>query len=81
MISDSKSEHDDPAAATPLLKDISDHDPVVHEIEHHAKRHVDGVPRWLSFSIEKKDLRYKVEAIGESKVLVMHHACQSRIST
>ena len=72
----SDSEHDPAATATApgaAEKDIisSHHDPVVHEIEHHAKRHVEGVPRWLNFSIEKKDLRYKVEAIGESNILVM----------
>ena len=79
MNSESDASEHDPAATSTASgaagKDIisGHHDPVVHEIEHHAKRHIEGVvPRWLSFSIEKKDLRYKVEAIGESNILVMY---------
>lgn len=76
MKSDSEHNKDDPAATSTASgaagKDISGHDPVVQEIEDRTKYAVDGTTRWMHFSIEKKNLRYKVEAICESNDLVMH---------
>ena len=82
MKPDSGDKDDQAATSTAsgvACKDISGHDPVAQEIEHHAKRHVDGTTQWLNFSIEKKNLRYKVEAIGESNASVIIYAVSHRL--
>jgi hypothetical protein len=74
MNSDSDGKDDHTATATAGKDDANTHD-AVHEIEQQieqqiaqAKHYYDETSRrWFNFSIEKENLRYKVEAIGESR--------------
>ncbi len=73
--SDGKDDHTATATATAGKDDANTHDAVHDEIEQkieqqiaQAKHYYDETSRrWFNFSIEKENLRYKVEAIGESR--------------
>lgn len=75
MNSDSDGKDDHTATATAGKDDANTHDAVHDGIEQQieqqiaqAKHYYDETSRrWFNFSIEKENLRYKVEAIGESR--------------
>ena len=83
MNSDSDVKEDHTATATAGKDDANTHD-AVHEIQQQIERQIaqakhyydETSRRWFNFSIEKENLRYKVEAIGESRYsLVINIFC------